>query len=418
MAFQYRLPDGKVDPKQLRACRRQVLQDRDMPPAERAGWLSRFDQIERSKDSPHQGRLVSMTAPDGGGVSIDMFGDIGEGFWSEGITAQQIARQIDGVTGTVKIRMNSGGGSAFEGATIGNLLSASPARVEVDILALSASAASIIAMAADEIRIAENAVMMIHDAWTSTNGGVEEHEASAQLLRAINDGAAQTYARRSGKPAEEMRDLMAKETWFTAQEAVEIGLADKVVPGKSIQQAWDWDELPAHVQARLRPTAEHRDIDPDMRNIAIRLGLTEQATEAEVLAVVDALLAVDEAAQDEADDKAQASEAVATESVKEVQAAAQELHQASCGAAVERYITAGKIPPAMREQAVKACGLTAQSLKAQCDLWDQYPSLVNRVELPKKLPAAKQTTLTPLQKKLARMAKLTDEQWLAAQENS
>ena len=417
MAFQYRYPDGKVDPKRLRACRKQVLADADMSAADKAGWLSRFDHIEASRDSAHPGRLVSMSAQNGG-VTIDMFGDIGEGFFSEGITAQSVARQIDGVKGTIQIRMNSAGGSAMEGNAIASLLTASPATVEVDILGLAASAASIIAMSGDQVTMADNALMMIHEATARTFGGVREHQSTLQLLEAVNQTAAETYSRRSGKKTvDEMRTLMAAQTGFTAAQAIEVGLADSTTAAQPISQQWDPEELPAPVQAllqgHLQPTA--RDIDLDMSIFALRLGLAESATEAEVLAALDAQLAERKTVKESDAEADKAVKAVADESIKDVQAAAVQLHEAACSAAVERFMAEGKIPPATREAAIKACGSSAETLSAACKLWEQYPALVTRAAVPSKLPAAKATTLTPQQKKLAAMAKLTDEQFLAAQ---
>lgn len=425
MTYEYRQPDGQVDPKKLRAARKQVLADREMSQEDKAHWLSRFDSLERSRDSVFPSRMLAKRESTGD-VVIDMMGAIGEDWFSMdgGITAKSIAKQIDGATGTIHVRMNSGGGDAFEGDAIGNLLAASPARVEVEILGLSASAASVIAMSGDEIRMAENAVMMIHDAWTMTGGGVKEHESAIQMLTAFNDGAAQIYARRSGKSADEMRDLMAKETWFTAQEAVDIGLADRVVPGKSISQAWDPSDLPAHIRDHLQISQRGKDFD--MSAIALRLGLPESATEAEVLQVLDAKLA-ELKAQDEApeesdtetsDDAAEAetaATAVAADAAKEMQAAAAELHQAACSAAVERLMADGKIPPAMRDQAIKACGKTAESLGAQCALWEQYPAIVTRkaAAVTAKVPTNKITTLTPFQKSLCKQTGVSQESYLA-----
>lgn len=429
--YQYRNEDGTVNLTKLRAARKEVQTDTTLSVEEKAQWLSRFDAIVKSRDSKFPAQMKTQAS--GQDVHIDILGDIGESFFDEGTTAKSVASAIKGATGTVKIRMNSPGGSAWDGIAISNILAQSPNKVEVNIIGLAASAASMIAMGADEVSMAENAVMMIHEASTAGMGGrVKDFEAAISSLKAVNKGAAELYSRRSGKHSPEyMADLMSKETWLTAKEAVELGLADIVSAPQSMTMEVDLEDVPEHLRASLTPASDNQDIQSNMLTlIALRLGLPESATEAEVMAMLDAKLQEIQK-QDEEDPEVPTEPAVEPSVVQKASepsdlealqaakaladAALAQLHDAAVLSAVERNMAAGKIPPAMRDAAIKACGKTAESLKAACDMWEQYPTVVaTKSQLPSKLPTNKVTQLTPQQKKLAASINATDEQFLAA----
>ncbi len=425
MSIVYRNADGSVDPRKLAACRREVMSDAKLTADERAKWLLRFEQLEASRQDPHPARFRAER-DSSGAVTLDIFGRIGESYWDDDFSnsAKRVARELKGAVGTVKVRINSGGGDAFEGDAIRTLLATASNRVEVEIIALAASAASIIAMAGDEISMAENALLMIHNAVVGTFGGVADHRSAIQLLEAVDLGAAQIYARRTGegekkKSVEDMQKLMASETWLTAQEAVDMGLADKVVAGKAMAAAIDVSTVPTRFAGLVARAQEN--IEMDLKALAKRLGLPETATEAEVNAALDKLTAQPPTQQQGAQQPGQQAQgqSAADAQAQLTAAATAELHTAACTAAVERFITAGKIPPAMRETAIKACGTTATSLKATCELFESYPVVVQNAKLPTAAPkqAGKVTQLDEQQKKLARMAGVTDEQFLAELNN-
>lgn len=185
--------------------------------------------------------LRVQLAEDGKSLEIFVYDDIGDDWWGDGISARSISQLLKQHSGLelITLRVNSLGGSAFDGDAIYNQLRRHKARVEVDVDGVAASAASVVVMAGDEIRMAENAMLMIHEAWGTTRGPASDHRTTADLLEKVNMGAAKVYARRSGKTEDEMLEKMAAETWFTAAEAVEIGLADKVTEAKQIESKWD-----------------------------------------------------------------------------------------------------------------------------------------------------------------------------------
>lgn len=162
---------------------------------------------------------------------ITLYDEIGG--W--GISSKQFARDLAKVTAkTIRLRINSPGGSVFEGINIFNALRRHGARIEVHVDSLAASIASIIAMAGDEIHMAENAYMMIHNPWALAIGDAEEMLKMAEILEKLQTTSAEIYAKRSGKSVEEAAAWMNDETWFTAEEAKDAGLADVIeetVPG-------------------------------------------------------------------------------------------------------------------------------------------------------------------------------------------
>ena len=128
----------------------------------------------------------------------------------------------------IVVHINSGGGYATEGAAIRSALSERSGRTDVFIEGIAASAASLIAMASETVTMANDAVMMIHDPSGLTLGTAEDHEATIRGLNSLAGAYARSYARKSGKPASECREIMKAETWFDAGEAVEAGFADEI----------------------------------------------------------------------------------------------------------------------------------------------------------------------------------------------
>lgn len=129
------------------------------------------------------------------------------------------------------LRVNSPGGFVFDGAAIYNALRQHDGDVEVHIEGLAASMASVLAMAGTRVRMNQTAFMMIHNASGCVLGDARAMRHEADLLEKINRTLAQTYAIRTGKDVSEFLALMAEETWFTADEAKELGLVDEVMHG-------------------------------------------------------------------------------------------------------------------------------------------------------------------------------------------
>jgi len=149
------------------------------------------------------------------------------GYW--GVSAQQFVKDLDAVKSkTLHLRINSPGGSVFDGTSMYNALRQHPASVIVHIDGLAASIASIIALAGNEIRMSENAFFMIHEPWSMVVGSSEDMRKEAELLDKVRGMIAATYMKKSGKEEKEILELMADETWMTSEEAVAMGFVDAV----------------------------------------------------------------------------------------------------------------------------------------------------------------------------------------------
>ena len=164
-----------------------------------------------------------------------LYGEIaGESWYSDDVTPAMFQRELAalGEIDSLDVYINSPGGDAFAGITIYNILHRHKAEVTVTIDGLAASAASIVAMAGDVIRMPENATMMIHNAWTFAAGNAEELRHTADELEQLDQQMAGLYAARAGISEEEAAALMEAETWMDGKAAQEMGFADEVVENK------------------------------------------------------------------------------------------------------------------------------------------------------------------------------------------
>ena len=150
---------------------------------------------------------------------------------SHDINAKQFVDEIKELQAeTIHVRINSPGGSVIDGNAIFNALERHQAKIITHIDGLGASMASVVAMVGDEVHMSDNALLMIHNPWTVSIGDADELRADADLLEKMSDSIINAYSR-SQYEKEEIKDLMDKETWFTAQEALEAGLVDHVEKG-------------------------------------------------------------------------------------------------------------------------------------------------------------------------------------------
>lgn len=148
------------------------------------------------------------------------------------VTAGSIVDELGAHPDAERIEMyvNSPGGDVFEGISIYNTLKNHPAPVHVNVIGMAASIAGVIAMAGDHIQMGEGSFLMVHNAWTGARGNAMEMRNTAKLLDKIDGSIAGILANRSGAEQKQVLKWMADETWFTASEAVDAGLADRISP--------------------------------------------------------------------------------------------------------------------------------------------------------------------------------------------
>lgn len=174
--------------------------------------------------------------------SLYIYGPIGGYFFSDN-SAQSIRRKLESVDAkTIHVHINSPGGSAFDGVAIGNLLKNNKAEIIVHIDGYAASAASVIAVAADKVIMPENTMMMIHRASTFEYGNAAVFEKTAADLRKIDTALAASYKKRFVGESSELKQLLDDETWLTAEEALAFGFADVIADEIEIQDLDDIEE--------------------------------------------------------------------------------------------------------------------------------------------------------------------------------
>lgn len=163
--------------------------------------------------------------------TIAILEQIGEDWWTGGgVTAKRVSdalRQIG--KKDVVVTINSPGGDYFEGLAIYNLLRDHPAKVTVKIAGIAASAASVIAMAGDEVQIARAGFLMIHNTWVMAAGDKNGLRDVADWLEPFDETAVDIYAARTGLDQKELARMLDRETWIGGNDAVEQGFADSLL---------------------------------------------------------------------------------------------------------------------------------------------------------------------------------------------
>lgn len=164
---------------------------------------------------------------EGAGVRVNIYDDIG--YW--GCTAADFLTAFaphDVVGGTVDVHINSPGGDVYDGLAIYHAIKHSQATVTVHVDGLAASAASFIAMGGKTVIVGRNSRMMIHDASTMAYGNAQDMRETAEWLDEESDNIADIYAQRAGGDAATWRETMRGEQWYSGEQAVAAGLADKI----------------------------------------------------------------------------------------------------------------------------------------------------------------------------------------------
>lgn len=201
-----------------------------------------------------------------------------EAMWLGGISPRQFMAALADTQGPVTVRVNSPGGSVFGAQAMVTAMRAHKAPITVQVDSVAASAASVIACAAERLVMAPGAMLMIHKAWSMTVGNSDDHMQNAELLDKIDGQIAAAYAERSGRDADEFMGLMAAETWFTADEAMAAGLCDGIVEENTQRPKAAWD-LSVYAKAPAMPEPEKAnpqdEIAARQRRLMARLAASE-----------------------------------------------------------------------------------------------------------------------------------------------
>ena len=165
------------------------------------------------------------TDPEAGTITVR--GGIGD--FENHISANDFLDALSGHAGEdVTIHLDSEGGSVTDGLSMYNAICQYSGRVTIHIDAIAASIATVIASAADHVVINSTGRMMVHRAWTISMGNCSDFKNMAEILETMDRDIAETYAARSSKSSDEWLEIMDKETWFSAEAALEAGLVDEI----------------------------------------------------------------------------------------------------------------------------------------------------------------------------------------------
>lgn len=201
--------------------------------------------------------------------------------WFGGVSAQDFAAELNSLRdeAVVHLRINSPGGDVFEARAMATALQQFSGKVIAFIDGVAASAATWVALATDEVNIADGAFFMVHNSWTLAYGDKSVMLDTASLLEKIDNTIVADYVRATGKTADEIRAWMDAETWFTAQESVDNGFADALIETKSkADNVWDlsaYKNAPKAQQAP-QPKIDNTEINEHRAALERRIAMLER----------------------------------------------------------------------------------------------------------------------------------------------
>lgn len=232
-------------------------------------------------------------------AEVFIFGDIGDGWADETVTARKFVGELAALdVATLTVRINSVGGSVPDGLAIFNALRRHPATVSVAIEGVAASIASLIAMAGDQIGMAENAMLMIHAPWSMASGNATTMRETADMLDKFAGAMASSYVRPGGLDLAAALALLSdgQDHWYSAEEAKAAGLIDTITARTQVAASLNGRfALPffASAAAAASPPQKGPHMTPEEIKAAAEKAAAEKAA-AEKAAAIQA--AADEAA--------------------------------------------------------------------------------------------------------------------------
>jgi ATP-dependent protease ClpP protease subunit/phage major head subunit gpT-like protein len=184
---------------------------------------------------PHVPPVLALRpAAAAGEYELLIYGDIGESWWGDSVTAQSVVEQLnqlDAAVATINVRINSYGGSVADGLAIYNALKRHPAAKAVTVDGVAMSSASLIAMAGDTVHMPATSILMIHAPWGGLMGNAQELRRYADVLDTFADAMVDAYVAKSGKDRTDMLAMLkdGQDHYYTGTQAVAEGFADAVV---------------------------------------------------------------------------------------------------------------------------------------------------------------------------------------------
>lgn len=197
---------------------------------------------------------------------MKVYGPIGA--FEDGISAVDFMEGLEKMGGRdVTIKLQSEGGDVFDGLSIYNQLNEYQGKVTVSVDSLSASIASVLMMAADEIIASSNAHVMVHSAWAVGAGNADAFRGMAEVLDSIDEQIASIYAQRTRTKPGKWLDIMGKDNYFDAATSMELGLIDGIVTGKAANRAAASVKRPEPVRTALAARSMARDLHLRLKGV-------------------------------------------------------------------------------------------------------------------------------------------------------
>jgi ATP-dependent protease ClpP protease subunit len=207
-------------------------------------------------------------------AEINIYGDIGESWWGESISAKQFVKDVAALdVESLTVRINSYGGSVSDGIAIYNAIKRHKASTTIAIDGVAVSIASLIAMAGDSVEMADNALMMIHAPWSHTSGNAVDLREAADVLDKFASAMSSSYADKTGKTTEAVMAWLTdgEDHWFTASEALAEGLVDKVTDSVAIAASFNLNRfktIPAAAGIFTQPATQEKPMPDKATNPA------------------------------------------------------------------------------------------------------------------------------------------------------
>ena len=162
-------------------------------------------------------------------IQLLLYGDIGQYYSWSGISLDGVVSALAGKSAdTIEVFINSYGGDMFESIAIKNYLIRRPEKIITYVDGIAASGGSLIAMAGDEIIMPKDAQLMIHNPWTIAAGNADDFRKLADEMDKANTSIQETYLTHFNDSRDKLGELLAAESWLTAEEALAYGLATSV----------------------------------------------------------------------------------------------------------------------------------------------------------------------------------------------
>jgi len=201
-------------------------------------------------------------------TTIDILGDIGEGWFDEGITMQSINEQLNSIdSNNIVLNISSLGGDLIHALTIYDLLRNHKANITAKIMGATASSGTVIAMAANKIEMSDNSLFLVHRASSFAGGNSEDLREQAEALDKFDDRIVNIYKKKTNKRKSQIMSLMEEDKWIDATEAKSFGFIDKVFNGDKVLNKAVIDKINNSYLPKINNSLKIIKMNKDFKNI-------------------------------------------------------------------------------------------------------------------------------------------------------